>query len=271
MSSIESRRSIAWTVITMAFVAGCGGSTVSSSEDSGSPSGDDASTIPVTMDASVPTDTGTTAPGDSAPPTDGGPRRDGGPVVCTPSTAMFTPRAAAMPTPGQGVCMASDIAAFVTACGDNGTFATCNAWIAANSATDGGAGNACGNCIVAPNNGGGAYLDPQGIINPNYGACLELLDKTNGAACAVAFDNQTDCEGVACDSCMRGYGGCVRTVDNGSCSTYVNAVNTQCAADNADGGAFNTCAPDPQGQNGDYTFILSLICGGGATDAGGGG
>jgi hypothetical protein len=266
MSSIESGSLIGWAAIVATVACGCGGSTAASTTDAGGNGGGDSSTTRDAGSGGV-IDSGTPSNDSAPPPTDSGTHHEAGPA-CTPSTATFTPRTTGTPAPGQGVCTASDIAAFVTACGDNGTLSTCSAWIAANSATDAGAGNACGNCILAPNNAGGAFVDPQGYVNPNYGACVELLDKTNGAACATAFDNQADCEAVACDSCTQGYGGCVRAADNGSCSSYVAAANTQCAADNADGGALNTCAPDPQGQDGDYTFIVSLICGGGATDAG---
>jgi hypothetical protein len=267
MSGMEFGSRIGWAAVVVTVACGCGGSTSSSGSpsttDAGGTGGGDSS---VQADAVGATDSGTPN-NDSAAPTDAGTHHEAGPA-CTPSTATFTPRTAGTPAPGQGVCAASDISAFVTACGDNGSLSTCNAWIAANAKTDAGAGTACGTCILAPNNAGGAFVDPQGYVNPNYGACVELLDKTNGAACAAAFDNQTDCEAVACDQCTQGYNGCVHAANNGSCSSYVSAANTACAADNADGGALNTCAPDPNGQDGDYTFIISLICGGGATDAG---
>jgi hypothetical protein len=252
------------TLVALAGVS-CGGSTANSAADAGnSPGGGDASApVDASGETGTPSDAGAPVADASRPGRDAGPHG-----TCTPSTATFTPRTAPVPVPNQEVCAPSAIAAFVTACGDNGTLTSCNAWLATNTATDAGAGNACGNCIAAPNNSGGLYFDPNGVFNPNYGGCVELLDKTGGAACAAAFNNQSDCEGVACDSCMQGYYGCLNAADQGSCATYVSADNTACAMDNADGGALNTCAPDPNGQDGDYTFILTLICGGGASDAG---
>ena len=265
MSIIKAVGFIASAAIIATAAYGCSGSTTTNggngTDGGGGGGGGDGSTTPVTdaggggsPDSSTTKDSGT------------GPKGDGG-LACPPSTATFTPRGSGTPVPNQQVCGTQQIADFVTACGDQGTQAACNTWMAANMAGDAGAGTACGNCIMAPKNNGGVFTDVTGgYFAPNYGACLELLDKTNGAACATAYNNVTDCEGIACDSCTKGVGACVNAADQGSCASYLSAANTACAADNADGGTFATCAPDPQGQNGDYTFIISLICGGG--DAG---
>jgi hypothetical protein len=126
-----------------------------------------------------------------------------------------------------------------------------------------------------PNNAGGVWVDQNGVFGPNYGACLQLTDATNGAACAKAYDAVSDCNGVQCDSCSDAttYQTCVQTVNAGICQQYASAAQTACASDFADGGAASTCSPGSatQKQDPDFTYIITLICGGGSSDAGGGG
>jgi len=112
---------------------------------------------------------------------------------------------------------------------------------------------------------------------------MQLVDSTNGAACALAFDNATSCDTIAC-SILSGSGNgatqCSATVYQ-NCTTFAeetgepcNAANTAfqsstaCAADFADGGAYRTCTPGEAagadaGANGetDFTYIVNLFCG----------
>src|ERR1700722_5977738 len=76
-------------------------------------------------------------PDDAAPPEDAG---DGGVGTCPASTSSFTPMKYTPAVAHQGVCTSADVGAFVTACGDDGTAASCNAWVEANVPADGGAG-----------------------------------------------------------------------------------------------------------------------------------
>jgi hypothetical protein len=198
--------------------------------------------------------------GDAAPP-------------CPPtSTSTFKPAAYTNATEHQGVCGASATAAFVAACGSAGTPSTCDAWEAANVASDAGAGNACGNCVVAPLNNGGAWADPRGALSPNYGACVQILDPNGGSTCAAAFDDAIGCEGIACDTCPAATRpACVKATDMGSCSTFAGAKGIACAPLQS---FLGMCQPSNVTGNpdDDLTFIVGLVCGeagdGGTADSG---
>jgi hypothetical protein len=186
----------------------------------------------------------------------------------------------------QGVCSASDISAFLAACGSNGSQTACDNWQNANVMNvgmEGGAGTACGNCIIAPMNNGGTWSDSNGFFQPNYGGCVQITDPTSaGTMCAGAVVNRLGCEGVACDSCtIYQYPSCATSADSTGCGQYLSAYSSACMADLAAGGALSTCRPGA-GKNSDidFTYIVTLICGsggdggtpmdGGVTDAGGG-
>ena len=185
----------------------------------------------------------------------------------------------------QGRCSAVQISAFITACGYGAaaTPDTCTAWQTANA---GDAGTACGGCIANPNNSGGLYGDPVVkamnslfYYEPNYGACIQLSDPTNGTACAKAFDNDSDCDGIACDNaCMNAtdpnaFSACAMAATG--CDTYATTLSTACATDlAADGGGVGNTVCEPSEVSGDpdddLSYIIGLICGAasGPTDAG---
>jgi hypothetical protein len=267
--------------------AGCSSST--------SGGGGTADSGPGTKDTgSVATDTGAgtkdtgTTPADTSAGDDTTGSQDQGDaalVECTApaSTASYTPATYVPAVAHQGVCSATQISAFVTACGYSmgATQMTCNAWQAANA---GDAGNACGGCIANPSNNGGLWLDPyyKAMNNifygqPNYGACIQLLDPTNGTACAKALDADQACNGVACDAaCMtatdpNGFQTCVMAATG--CNSYATTEMTACATDiSADGGGVGNTSCQPSAASGDQdddlNFIIGLICGSATTDAG---
>jgi hypothetical protein len=190
---------------------------------------------------------------------------DGG--ECPVSTSGFTPMTYTPAVAHQGLCSSTQIQAFVDACGDTGSNTSCNDWFMTNVSEDGGTGTPCGNCILAPDNNGGLWLDPDGFFEPDYAACIQLTDTTNGNACASAYDDAQGCNGVACDACTTddSYSACIMSVDGtaGGCASFVAAEEKACKADLADGGAASTCSPGAamMALNPDYTFIISLICG----------
>jgi len=191
----------------------------------------------------------------------------------------------------QGLCDAADLSAFLVACGDAQTATSCNTWSTANLAgADGGGGSTCGNCIVPPNatgTGGASFVTfdsmGNGYFGPNYPGCIQLMDTTNGSSCAGAYDNLFSCLGLECNLCTGTDGdgtsedpeacenGDVAT--GGICASYLSPYQTKCMTDNADGGVAAQCSPgsatNPATINPDWTLIINLICGGGATDAGG--
>jgi hypothetical protein len=192
-----------------------------------------------------------------------------------PDNAAFTPQAYMAPTAHRGACSASEITAFITACGDNGSATTCNDWQNMFSA-DGGTN--CFNCIFDPNNTGGTWTDQHMFFTANYGACLALVDSTHGPTCAKAFDTAIDCESFQCDSCNTAteYQTCANGVDSAICMTQSAAEMTACQAElAADAGTGTMCFPgNGMTANPDLNFILGLICGtgeGGSPPPDGGG
>jgi hypothetical protein len=254
------------TSLAGAVAVACSSSNSNSPSDAGSSSG-----------------SGSSSGGSSS----GGVSNDGGgdSGSCQMNVAGFSPPAYVPAVANQGVCAASDIGAFVTACGSNGSQMVCDNWQNANVMMEGGAGNACGNCIIAPMNNGGTWSDVNGFFQPNYPGCIQLTDTTSaGAMCAGALANRLGCEGLACDSCNSNgsYKSCVTSVDPTECSQYLSAYTAACMADLANGGASSTCTPGAATMNTDIdmTYIVTLICGGGdagtttdggVADAGGGG
>jgi len=203
---------------------------------------------------------------------DAGPADAG--LQCGPaSVAAFEAPAYVPARAYQNVCSMGDIAAFFEACAALGSD-TCGAWTAANVATDGGAGTACGNCIAAPGNGGAIWFDPIGNAWPNLAGCMQVLDPTHGLACAKAYQAANACRTTACDHlCLAPHPDCPDTcaqcydaVDgvgdagaDAGCATYEAAERSACAVDFADGGALSTCAA--QGEAAALTTVITLLCG----------
>jgi hypothetical protein len=212
-------------------------------------------------------------PGPDAGGGDDGPAGPDGTGGSCPDDTPFTPQTYTTPAAHQGVCAPGDVQAFLTACVDTPEPTICDAWLAANVASDAGAGTACGNCIFAPANDGGVERDPTGAFGPNYFGCIAILDPTHGSACAPAFQDVSDCENLECADCADDTAAqiCAGAVDQTICASYVATETTACSADFADGGAGATCSP--AGTTGskdlDFTYVITLICGGGAADSGG--
>jgi hypothetical protein len=180
----------------------------------------------------------------------------------------------------QGVCQPTDISAFEKACGDDATQTACDAWLTANLAgVDGGGGTACGNCIVPANalgTGGASFVTFDSMMNgyfgPNYPACIQILDPTNGSACAGAYYNLFSCLGLECNLCTGTAGdgtsedpAACETADEGTggiCASYFGPYQTKCTKDDADGGVADQCSPGGgTTQDPDWTLIINLICG----------
>ncbi len=253
-----------------AAFGGCSSSSGNSSSSSGTDGGSSSGVVHK--------DSGGGGSSSSSGGSSSGTTSSGGDTGATcPDNTAFTPQPYATATGHKGVCTAADISAFTAACGDNGSNAACQAYQTSNT---GDAGTACGNCIFDPTNAGATWVDQMGYFGPNYGACIQLLDPTNGAACATALDNLNDCLGFECDDCADSttFQTCSQTVGGagGVCNSYVAPDQTKCATDLGDGGVGNQCSPGAASgkQDPDWQFIINLICGGGSTgggDAGGGG
>jgi len=285
MRSFMRKRTVGGVFLAVLAGAVVGGTGCSSSSGGGTPTEDAGNPH---HDAAIGHDTGTThhdahvvVTKDSAadtksnpPPGDSG----GGDAAaeCSPgSVASYSPTTYVPAVVAPGVCSASAISAFVAACGFSmsASDSACLAWLAAN-VTDGGA--SCGNCIVGPKNNGAVWLAPgigDAFTNsyPNYAACMQVLDPTNGATCGAAFNNVDSCLDIACntEACFNAtdpmaQNNCESTAAAAGCMTPVTAANTACATDVADGGAENTCTPSANSgdEDDDFNFIIKLLCGG---------
>jgi hypothetical protein len=144
-------------------------------------------------------------------------------------------------------------------------------------------GTTCGNCILNSANGGASFVSQpsavtkQQLFGPNFGGCIALTDKTNGAACEQALDADTDCDGFECADCSSGTAQetCDSTVEGtgGSCATFGAAELSGCPDADlpfaADGGVNSTAVCFPSEVQGatdstaDFTYIINLICGSG--------
>jgi hypothetical protein len=246
---------------------GCGSSSSDTSSDSGA---DGAST-------------GADSGRDGGTSGDGATRRDGGDAAvseggdagtCAMPLTNFTAATYVPAVPAAtAVCAPTDITTFLAACVDNTDPALCNTWLDTNLKSDAGAGTNCGNCIFNATNSGAGWIDPNlyaaekvYVFNPNYAACIQLTDTTNGAACGGAFNNLRSCEDVACNSCSdAAFPACQAEVDQGDCKTYNDTTITDCVHDVGDGGAYSTCMPStaPGGKlDDDWKLIIGMVCGG---------
>ncbi len=183
------------------------------------------------------------------------------PAAVNPSTDI--PPYAASTATTTGICTSQQVSDFVAACyGQSATNKTCNAWlgIAANTA--------CGNCVSPADAQGNLITQGPQVVNqtsgsilPNTPGCIALSDTTNGATCAPAFSNYSQCEDVACSSCtsQSTFDTCQQTTSTGSgaCTSYYTAFAGSCASDVGDGGIAS-----PNGECQDPVFIFNLYCGG---------
>jgi hypothetical protein len=239
------------------------------------------------------------SPGDDASGDDGG--------TCSNDVTYTYPGYVKI-VPSQA-CSAAQVQAFEAACvNSTATDTTCNTWQTDNIPDgDAGAGTPCGSCIFAPYNPptaipqGAAYVTCDASIvtspmtatclfSPNVLGCVQIIDPTNGPACAAADDALTQCEGWECNVCSDVASGgpldtaCVTAADASNCSTFLTAAQTACAADFGDGGAgtpFTECQPGGGSSAAEeFTFIIDQMCGGGGgtgndgggvSDAAGGG
>jgi len=271
--------SILTVAASFSLAQGCSsssGNPVSSSSSSGgnAEAGDDSSGSGSGSSSGAGDDSGSSS-GSSSGGSSGS--SSGSTSTCPPSAdaGAFSAATYVAAVAHQGACASTDISAFITACvtAPSG----CQAWLAANvagaEADGGGAGTTCGNCIFAPQNNGGVWLDPNFYFGPNYAGCIQLTDPTNGTACATAWNNLNGCDGNYCDIPYQMQGAtqvqcCDQLVEGsgGTCNSYSTAFTTACAPDLSPdaGAAAASCFPGTgsTAQQTDLTYIIGLICGG---------
>jgi hypothetical protein len=202
---------------------------------------------------------------DAGPDERSAPLADG--AACPLLTSSYQPEPFTAPHAHQGVCSSTDVQAFIAACIDSmSTTASCEAWASANVASEPDSGTPCGNCILAPSNNGGVWLDPFDVMDPNYAGCIALAATSGGSACGASLNATIGCE-AACDFCstQSDYSSCANSVDQDRCKTFVATESTACVAELQDGGQGSACFLGESSGNIDidYATIIELICGGG--------
>jgi hypothetical protein len=196
----------------------------------------------------------------SAGGNDGSAGGDGGSCPVTPATGSVPAYTA--PALAQGVCAASDVSAFVTACGSAGSTAKC--------ATYGATASACTSCLFSS----GSTLAPietlsvggQAVPVQSVGACIVGQKGSAGIACATAVDSLSACLILACAACPASeatscsmQGG---TAYGSVCATYASAATT-C------GTVVSAALACETSSDATLTAEANAICGSGAASDGG--
>lgn len=216
------------------------------------------------------------APSDSSHPTDAPESADAGGGDCGPvmSAVGFKPSTYVPAVGHQGVCSPAQVAEFVNDCVAGTSATACDTWQTTNLPSDAGAGTPCGNCILAPDNNGGLWIDPTGSFWPNWAGCIQLTDPTNGPACAAAANNVDGCVDTACDGICdvdtEYCGGtactaCSNQLNSTTCKSYSTTATTACTPAQA---AVSACTNASGGQVMNFTDVILLICGPSPADAG---
>jgi hypothetical protein len=156
-------------------------------------------------------------------------------------------------------CTSAEIAAFIAAC-DSSTYsaAACDAW-----QTD--PGNAtCDACLLPVTDAGASTYSGAVLVNAagntfiggNSAGCIALADTSAGPACAADLEPLLQCHAFGCGNCdvQASYDDCITSLNTGACMEYASPVESSCAMDLADGGAFGAdCSNE--------TAIINVICG----------
>jgi hypothetical protein len=163
------------------------------------------------------------------------------------------------PVPVPNACTATQLASFISGCdSETQSMSACDMFQTDPS------NQGCITCLFDYNdggvagNGGGLLLSAAGgaFVGGNLPGCIALEDTTNGPACAAELEPLVQCQAFGCNTCdsQMSYDDCIMAVNAGACMSYLNAVQTPCMMDLADGGVFFTkCSDD--------SAIINVICG----------
>jgi hypothetical protein len=189
---------------------------------------------------------------------------DSGGDICTPPPTVTYTKAWHAPHPHQDACSQANIDLFRKVC--LGTQADGGA--ACKSFTGTAAGKACEECIL-PSTGTalGALLATGGFVSPNIAGCIAIAQGTvaDGAGCASASLNLSECRAVACGACAKDantttdlINACDTAADQGACTAESTAAG--CLDQLADaGGAAGACLAGTDFDS-TYSAIVPVFC-----------
>jgi hypothetical protein len=195
--------------------------------------------------------------------------------VCDGYTAITMSAPYAYPS----LCASADIAAFITACGNNGNQTDCNNWQMneQNSAAN------CLNCVYSSKSDpkwGVFACDSSGVCIYNAGGCIDLVTGTvssekqaqGSGSCGDLVDTDSDCQNFACGTCdSTDQNNCLTSATANECSGYDGPVQNATGAcslldpDASNAALVNMCFgnTDP-----DFTTMVALMCGSPPSDGG---
>jgi hypothetical protein len=227
----------------------------------------------------TPEDGGTDAPADVAVDTNTG---DDGGSTCAPAPLTnYTIPAYVPPAPGPGACNNEQIAAYYRACWD-GTNPNRQSDCAAFKDAD--AGNtACLTCMESKSSDSawGAIVIANNLGVPNIATCIAVADPSQ-LDCAHKVEGEVQCQWAACNSncpvtdqaSADAWNTCVdqaTTTQDDSTATVQDKLTCLAAISGTGSPAAKCIVPTTKGLKAVLDAIAPILCGGGSSDAGGGG
>lgn len=231
---------------------------------SGTPAGNIFATPP--QDASPSVNNGDA--GDLVNGPDAGTFGSAAPAECNPgSTSSFAP-AWQTPEPWkQGVCTATQIGDFYTACLTPPISATaCQAFVQANGT--------CAPCLQSqetdPTSSAIVWHEKMAYWTVNVAGCIaQAMGDPSGAGCGAAYGDAIACRQASCNACWQAQGtsasfqdfsDCETLAGSTTCQTYAEAVPTKCG--NLAKSAASVCMPSSSATAQDaYMQVAPLFCG----------
>lgn len=178
-----------------------------------------------------------------------------------------------------GLCPTADIAAFITACGNNGDQTDCDNWQMSEQTSD----VNCLNCVYSSKSDpkwGVFACDSSGVCLYNAGGCVDYVTGTvsmekqaqGSGSCGDLIDTDNDCQNFACNNCdSTDQNNCLMSATANECVAYDGPVQNAtgpCSVLNPDASnaaLVNMCFgnTDP-----DFTTMVTLMCGSPPSDGG---
>jgi hypothetical protein len=191
-------------------------------------------------------------------------------LACEVCDGGYTPTQMTAPYANPAKCTATDIGAFVTACGVNGTDTTCTDWQNAEATSDAG----CYACIYSTDTdpSWGVYVcnNTTSTCLFNSGGCFDVAlgtvadEKQAGGAgsCGDIVNADFGCEDYACSTCNGSdYDTCISSVDSNQCATYSDAYNSTTGPCTALDDASATVTSCYGVTDNDLTTMTTIMCG----------
>ena len=218
-------------------------------------------------------------PDKKAPPDTGSGNDSGDAGTCASGTTCevcdmkYTPPQMAKPYAYPGLCSNADIAAYIAACGYNGTQTACTNWGTAEQTSAPNCYNCVGSAPTDPSWGALMCDNSLPFCVTNTGGCIDVvtnkvsLEKQAGGtgSCGDLVDAYLACTTYACGNCSSStdYNSCIGTANLNECKSDYDAYQSStgaCGFLAGDAGALvNACFAN---NDADFTTEVAIMCGG---------